>query len=71
MSRLHQFEAERGRLEQGLSEAEEALHRERSKVGQLEGELVSVDMVKEGLSRQVEKVSAHSLTTFAWTAVTT
>lgn len=55
-TRLHRLEAECGRLQQQVSEAEEVLGQERSRVGQLEGELVSMDMVKDGLSREVEKV---------------
>ena len=39
-----------------LAEVEEALEHERTKVKQLEGELVTHTMVKEGLSQELEKV---------------
>ena len=44
-------------LQTRLVEAEAALERERSKVKQLEGELVTHSVVKEGMDRDAEKVS--------------
>lgn len=39
-----------------LAEVEEALEHEKTKVKQLEGELVTHTMVKEGLGQELEKV---------------
>ena len=47
-------------LQAQLSEVEGALERERSKVKQLEGELVTHTVVKEGMDRDMEKVCAHT-----------
>ena len=55
-SRLQREEAECATLKHQLAEAQEAVDQERSKVAQLEGELVSLEMVKDGMSRELEKV---------------
>ncbi len=58
-ARLLELESEQASLQQQLSEVEEACGQERSKVSQLEGELISVDMVKDGMSRRLEKVCTY------------
>ena len=44
-------------LQTRLTDTEAALERERSKVKQLEGEVVTHSVVKEGMDRDAEKVS--------------
>lgn len=44
-------------LHSRLSETEEALERERAKVKQLEGELVTNSVMKEEMDRTIEKVT--------------
>lgn len=55
-------EEQRARLstQSQLARAEEDLEQERERVGQLEGELVTHTLIKEGLSRDLEKVCPQS-----------
>ena len=55
-SLLQQLEQEKAELREELREAGEALQQERSKVKQLEGEVVAVDIVREGVGKELEKV---------------
>ena len=60
MGQVQQLELERSTLQQHLGDAQEDLKQERSKVTQLEGELVTVDVVKEGMYRELEKVCVRA-----------
>lgn len=55
-SQISDLESTCDRRQSKLAQVEESLLQERSKVQQLEGELATLDIVKEGLGKEVDKV---------------
>ena len=55
-SQIHQLQSEQRRLQEELVQANEVLEQERATVKQLDGELVTVNLVKQGMSSEMEKV---------------
>ena len=55
-SRLSELESTGDRQQRKLAQALETLQQERSKVQKLEAELATLDIVKEGLGNELEKV---------------
>lgn len=55
-SRISELELTCDRRQSKLAKVEESLLQERSKVQQLEGELATLDIVKEGLGKELDKV---------------
>jgi hypothetical protein len=55
-SRINDFQSTSDRRQSKLAQVEESLLQERSKVQQLEGELATMDIVKEGLGKELDKV---------------
>ena len=59
-SRLRELESTGDRQQRKLAQMQEALQQERSKVQNLEAELAILDVVKEGLGNDLDKVYALS-----------
>ncbi len=55
-SRINDFQSTCDRRQSKLAQVEESLLQERSKVQQLEGELATLDIIKEGLGKELDKV---------------
>ena len=55
-SQIHQLQSEQRRLQEELVQVSEALEQERATVKQLDGELVTVNLVKQGMNSEIEKV---------------
>ena len=55
-SQIHQLQSEQRRLQEELVQVNEVLEQERATVKQLDGELVTVNLVKQGMSSEMEKV---------------
>ena len=55
-SQIHQLQSEQRRLQEDLVQVSEALEQERATVKQLDGELVTVNLVKQGMNSEIEKV---------------
>lgn len=55
-SQISELESACDRRQSKLAKVEESLLQERSKVQQLEGELATMDIVKEGLGKELDKV---------------
>lgn len=55
-SQIRDLESTCDRRQSKLAQIEETLLQERSKVQQLEGELATLDIVKEGLGKELDKV---------------
>ena len=55
-SQISKLELTCDRRQSKLAKVEESLLQERSKVQQLEGELATLDIVKEGLGKELDKV---------------
>ena len=55
-SQISELELACDRRQSKLAQVEESLLQERSKVQQLEGELATIDIVKEGLGKELDKV---------------
>ena len=55
-SQIGDLESTCDRRQRKLAQVEESLLQEWSKVQQLEGELATLDIVKEGLGKEVDKV---------------
>ena len=55
-SQISELELICDRRQSKLAQVEESLLQERSKVQQLEGELATIDIIKEGLGKELDKV---------------
>lgn len=60
-SQIHQLQSEQRRLQEELVQVSEALEQERATVKQLDGELVTVNLVKQGMNSEIEKVCVCTL----------
>ena len=65
-SHLTQLETTQEDLQRRLKMAEEELQNEGAKVAQLEGEIITIDIVREGMQKELEKVEYAGCSVCVW-----